>query len=631
MKKKIAVFASGWSGEYLQEVVYGIKEVAKKENTDVFVFVNFSSPDLDDIGNYGEFNIFTLPDFDDFDGIILMANSFNMSSEMEYFTEKFKTKRLPVVSIEYHFDGVTSVFSNNYAGMHELAMHVIREHGARKILFIGGPREHMESAERLRALQDAAKESGLLLPEQSIKYGNWTKRSAIVCLREWMDETGELPDAVVCANDIMAMGVCDYFWEHNVCVPEEVVVTGYDCVRQAQEYQPSIASVNHEWGRMGEVALQTLLKMICGEAAEDIVLDTRFVDGESCGCSRRRSRRTQPERLSQKNPVDGLTADMHFRQIYLAVRKAENAEGLSGSLSWWFAHDHLMEGENFMLCLDPEFFRIEEEDRNLRREGYSDSVDVVGAIRDGKQMPYMNMERKEAMFYFANRKKEPGIYFFLPVYSDIKTYGFAIQTVDLRVACDDQLYIWTRHVNENLEQVRRNITIADLTKRLTELSVTDVLTGVYNRAGCEKIAYPMLEHWRENGGTGVIMLIDLDKMKTINDKYGHKNGDLALCTVAEVLKKVLPEDWIISRFGGDEFFVGGCSKTATIDLDVLCQSIENRLMQEAAERELAFQLTVSVGCVLVKPEERLELTQYLQMADDAMYEVKKCHRKEYEE
>ncbi len=631
MKKKIAVFASGWSGEYLQEVVYGIKEVAKKENTDVFVFVNFSSPDLDDIGNYGEFNIFTLPDFDDFDGIILMANSFNMSSEMEYFTEKFKTKRLPVVSIEYHFDGVTSVFSNNYAGMHELAMHVIREHGARKILFIGGPREHMESAERLRALQDAAKESGFLLPEQSIKYGNWTKRSAIVCLREWMDETGELPDAVVCANDIMAMGVCDYFWEHNVCVPEEVVVTGYDCVRQAQEYQPSIASVNHEWGRMGEVALQTLLKMICGEAAEDIVLDTRFVDGESCGCSRRRSRRTQPERLSQKNPVDGLTADMHFRQIYLAVRKAENAEGLSGSLSWWFAHDHLMEGENFMLCLDPEFFRIEEEDRNLRREGYSDSVDVVGAIRDGKQMPYMNMERKEAMFYFANRKKEPGIYFFLPVYSDIKTYGFAIQTVDLRVACDDQLYIWTRHVNENLEQVRRNITIADLTKRLTELSVTDVLTGVYNRAGCEKIAYPMLEHWRENGGTGVIMLIDLDKMKTINDKYGHKNGDLALCTVAEVLKKVLPEDWIISRFGGDEFFVGGCSKTAAIDLDVLCQSIENRLMQEAAERELAFQLTVSVGCVLVKPEERLELTQYLQMADDAMYEVKKCHRKEYEE
>ena len=187
-----------------------------------------------------------------------------------------------------------------------------------------------------------------------------------------------------------------------------------------------------------------------------------------------------------------------------------------------------------------------------------------------------------------------------------------------------------RHINENLEQVRRNITIAELTKKLTALSVTDVLTGVYNRAGCEKIAYPMLKNWKENGGTGVVMLIDVDKMKTINDKYGHESGDLALCTVTSVLKNVLPENWIISRFGGDEFFIGGCIPGGTVDLNALRYSMEKCLEQEVKERRIAFRLTISIGSVLIHPEDDVEIEEYLQLADDDMYKVKAMHHKRLE-
>ena len=85
MKKKIAVFAGGWGGEYLKEVMYGIKKAARDENTDVFLFVNFSSHTDNPSLNAGEFNIFTLPDLRDFDGMILMPNSFNMQEELDYF------------------------------------------------------------------------------------------------------------------------------------------------------------------------------------------------------------------------------------------------------------------------------------------------------------------------------------------------------------------------------------------------------------------------------------------------------------------------------------------------------------------------------------------------------------------
>ena len=98
MKRRIAVFASGWGDEYFRRVVFGISEAAKKENIDTFAFVNFSIRGLDALLNEGEYNIFTLPDLEDFDGVILLANSFNLTKEIEYFTEKLRELKLPAIS-----------------------------------------------------------------------------------------------------------------------------------------------------------------------------------------------------------------------------------------------------------------------------------------------------------------------------------------------------------------------------------------------------------------------------------------------------------------------------------------------------------------------------------------------------
>ena len=114
MRKRIAVFAGGWSFEYVQDVLSGVKEVAKNENIDVFAFVNYSLRWESSAQCDAEFNIFTLPDLDDFDGIIILGNSFNLTKETEYFKEKLKSVKCPVVSLESEFEGVPSVFTDNY-------------------------------------------------------------------------------------------------------------------------------------------------------------------------------------------------------------------------------------------------------------------------------------------------------------------------------------------------------------------------------------------------------------------------------------------------------------------------------------------------------------------------------------
>lgn len=632
MKKRIAVFSSGWGDEYFREIVFGISEAAKKENIDTFAFVNFSIRGLENLLNECEFNLFTLPDLRDFSGVILMANSFNLPKEVTYFSEQLKNLGIPAVSIEYKMDGMPSLVSDNYDGMYDLVKHVVEHHGARNILYIGGPETHLENKDRLKALQDVAKEHGFRVPEENIKYGDWAKNSAMELAAEWVNEHNGLPDAILCANDVMAMGVCEQLERMNYSVPGNVIVTGYDCLKAGREYRPSISSVGHAWERMGEQALRMLLKCMNGEAQDDVVLPTCFIPGRSCGCSNAMTaeHNTYLDIRSRGKEIGGLEADAHFRHFYLALQKADNAEDLSDGLSELFEKEHEMEGEDFMLCLDPEFFRIEEDDLNLFVQGYSEKVMVIGSIRNGKAQPRVLKERNEALFWISKEKKEPGLYICVPILSDLRTYGFAIMTGDLCVACDNQFYIWTRHMSQDLEQVRRNITISDLTRKLTQLSVTDVLTGVYNRAGCEEIAYPILEEWRARGGNGVIMLVDIDKMKWINDIHGHANGDLALRTVAAVLKSGLPEDFIVSRFGGDEFFVGGRLRGPNMNLKELRESLEINLLTEIKKRGIDFPLTISIGSVIISPEKELDIEKYLQLADEDMYEIKSAHHKQME-
>ena len=629
MKRRIAVFASGWGDEYFRRVVFGISEAAKKENIDTFAFVNFSIRGLDALLNEGEFNIFTLPNLEDFDGVILLANSFNLTREVEFFTEKLRELKLPAVSVEYEMENATALMSDNYLGMYDLIKHVIEEHGARELVYIGGPQDQVENVNRLNALRDVAREKGFDIPEANVKYGNWERESGGVCVKAWMEEHGSLPDAFLCANDKMAMGACEQLEAMGYRVPKDVIVTGFDCLREGQEFQPSIASVGHDWEKMGDVAFSLLTQKMNGEEPESVTLSAKFVPAASCGCYAEDNfdNKDVTGRKSRGNEIDGLQADTHFRHIYLWIRKIDNAEDLSESLSDLFSKEHQMEGEDFMLCLDPEFFQIEEDDLNLYVTGYNDKMEIIGSILNGKPLPRTVKQRNEALFWLARQKKEPRLYTVLPILGDLRTYGFAVLTGDLRISLPNQFYIWTRHTSQYLEQVRRNLTISDLTRKLTQLSVTDVLTGVYNRAGCEQIAFPMLEEWRNRGGSGVIMLVDIDKMKMINDDYGHEKGDLALRTVASILKSGLPEDWIVSRYGGDEFFVGGRLQGDETDLQKLRNSLESRLAREVKKRELEFPLSISIGTARMKPEDTIEIIEYLKIADDEMYEIKQTHHK----
>lgn len=631
-RRRVALFANGWNDEYVQEFGHGACKRARELDVDIFAFINYSTHGcMIEEENRGELNVFLLPDLRDFDGVLLLTNSLNQQRELDYLHGEILRIGIPAISTECELEGTVFFGTDNYSGMHDLAVHVFGKHGVRDVLFMGGPKEHREVQARLQAVLDAARECSVEIPEKNVLFADWSAASAQHVLEDWLQENETVPEAIICANDIMAVGVCDWLGDHGYKVPDDVKVTGFDCIRAGQNYEPMITSVNREWFGMGYQALNNLMDQVEGrEVQPRISINTRLVCGESCGCElevKKAEVQAELGRNDRERAIDGLASDQHFRHLYLMLRKNHTIEDLNQGFARFFRNEAWMEGNNFMLCTHPRLLVMGNDEETCKEPGYPAEMDVIVSLKDGKPEGPRRLPTKEAMFLAAERSEEPGLYIYVSIRSDDKNLGFAMLTRNLNILRDNILYIWTRHMNEYMDQILANVKIAELTKKLEELSVTDALTGVYNRMGCERILYPFLEECQNKGGRGVVMLADIDRMKTINDKFGHVQGDLALQTVADVLKTELPKGFLVARYGGDEFFIAGECE-GDISVSDVAKHVSKQLAREVERRKIDFPLSISIGGVHLERGEAFRLGESLQKADDFMYRVKEKHHKE---
>jgi diguanylate cyclase (GGDEF)-like protein/PAS domain S-box-containing protein len=169
--------------------------------------------------------------------------------------------------------------------------------------------------------------------------------------------------------------------------------------------------------------------------------------------------------------------------------------------------------------------------------------------------------------------------------------------------------------------VTRDITALKRTQlELERLAIVDELTGLYNRRGFQTLGEQQLKLARRTRHAPTLVFVDVDDMKTINDSYGHKAGDRALCDTALVLRESFRESDILGRLGGDEFVVFAVD--AGDRRDLLRDRVYARLEQLNARGENPYRLSLSVGVLSCRPEEAHSIEALIALADDLMYERK---------
>lgn len=161
-----------------------------------------------------------------------------------------------------------------------------------------------------------------------------------------------------------------------------------------------------------------------------------------------------------------------------------------------------------------------------------------------------------------------------------------------------------------------------LEDRLSAMSITDELTGLYNRRGFIPLSQQQLRIAERTKKNLLLFFIDLDKLKEINDQWGHQEGDKALIKVANILKETFRKSDIIGRMGGDEFAVLTIDTTAGTG-ETLMNRLHKAFDHYNKSEGRKYALSLSIGLARYDPETPRSSEELMAQADQLMYEDKK--------
>lgn len=201
----------------------------------------------------------------------------------------FIARRIPVVLLAGKGDSESAITIrvDNEQAMRSLAEHLVSVHGYQRIGFVAGASESPDSDARVHALRDALRQRGATLDENDILDADWTSAGGESAMRERLARGGPLPEAFVCANDQMAIGVVYALNAGGFKVPDDVAVTGFDDIALTRYFSPPLTTIRQSGAMLGEVAVDALVATFNGteDIARTIVLPTELVVRASCGCT----------------------------------------------------------------------------------------------------------------------------------------------------------------------------------------------------------------------------------------------------------------------------------------------------------------------------------------------------------
>ncbi len=173
-----------------------------------------------------------------------------------------------------------------------------------------------------------------------------------------------------------------------------------------------------------------------------------------------------------------------------------------------------------------------------------------------------------------------------------------------------------------LDRLRESVREAERQRaRLHEVATRDGLTGLLNREAALDAVTKELTRARRDHTTVMLLFIDLDGLKAINDTHGHKAGDDAIQLAARALRSAARDDDIVARLGGDEFLVAGGPIHDHGDVQALADRLHHAVADSGLEADrLSVALRCSIGVALSEPGDNVE--SLIQKADQALYFAK---------
>ena len=220
-RRRIAVITARAGAAEQREILRGIAQTAFSADADVVVYSNLYNYWTEDPQLTYENVIYSLFDPAGFDGAIITPEAFRDMAVLDGVVQKLRKEKLPTVVIGGELAGFDSVQSDDGDDMMRMAEHLITVHGLTDMDVLTGETDSPFARMRLDGVRRAMAHHGLPLTDGHIIYGNFWIDSGAALAQEYLSGARRLPQAVICANDHMAYGLCDALIEaHKGWLPE---------------------------------------------------------------------------------------------------------------------------------------------------------------------------------------------------------------------------------------------------------------------------------------------------------------------------------------------------------------------------------------------------------------------------
>ncbi len=284
----VGILAGSVLDEYQNTVLFGASDALREAGASVVLFAGgvLDSRDRSSAQRNAIYDLINPRSIDALVVLVSLGNEIGTEALGEYCA---RFAPLPICTLSGVLPENPSVLVDNAGGMRRLVRHMVATHGKRRIAFVRGPLGNDEAERRFRIYREVLDQEGIAFDPRLVTIGDFNPPSGMEAVRILCEERQVRFDALIAANDYMALSAMSALQQRGLDVPEQVGVVGFDDIDEARFATPPLTTVRQPLYESGKQAGQIVRAMLDGRAhPARILLDTELVLRGSCGCTRDR-------------------------------------------------------------------------------------------------------------------------------------------------------------------------------------------------------------------------------------------------------------------------------------------------------------------------------------------------------
>ena len=622
-KKLVALCTSRVYDPQIHGYIERLNKKLRAEDCSLLVFAINSDIYWEEDRQAAERYVFNLLPYDSLDAVIIMDEKIKSHKIANKILDASHKHNVPVIIADGTYEGASCITFDYEKGFEQIVRHVIEDHHIKHPLIMAGQPDNDFSNSRIEVFKNVLKENGIDFNDSMISYGYFWADPCKLAMTEVLKRES-LPDAIICANDIMAITVSEMLLDAGYRIPEDVLVSGFDGYDGIYFNSPKISSVSCDIIHLAEATLEVVLEAIKDKGVHDRSIVPVLIPNESCGCPEHSE---HPQLLSNwfKESFARTNDDNRVLKRLSAFMQTSSSPGeMVSHLNCYKTCDTLVVVDRKIFDIESNYFTDAELDKKKKdlvpifdydnTEKYENSAFELPEESDDSTEDVLTPATRDRILELTE-SGYPLIFNALDFMG--KPFGFVCYYFN-----DNLISNYTNTINATnaigtgiggyvIIQYQKA-----LREQMDEMYLRDSLTGLYNRIGFKEEFDKILENKKYENTKITVIMSDMDGLKYINDNYGHAEGDNAIFMVAKAISESVPENSLSTRIGGDELF---SVVIGDADIDSVIENISKYLRKYNAKSGKPYRISTSCGYVQGVLNKDFDIAEAMKIADKMMY------------